>query len=84
MMWFTDIKMNAEFFNALVDKISLCCLHCILSFFSKIFIYLLIFGCAGSSLLSSLSLVVTSGGYSLVVVHRLLILVASLVVELGL
>ena len=42
------------------------------------------FGCAGSSLLRSLSLVVTSGGYSLVVVRRLLIVVASLVVELGL
>ena len=46
------------------------------------FIYLLfISGCAGSSLLCSeaISLVTVTGGYSLVVVHGLLIAVASLV-----
>ena len=32
----------------------------------------LFFGCTGSSLLRGLSLIVASGGYSLVVVHRLL------------
>ena len=40
-----------------------------------LFIYL--FGCAGSSLLRQLSLVVASGGYSLVVMHGLLVAVAS-------
>ena len=43
-----------------------------------------IFGCAGSSLLHGLSLVAESRGYSLVVVCRLLIAVASLVLEHGL
>ena len=43
--------------------------------------YLLIFGCAGSSLLTGFSLVATSGGYSLVAMHGLLIAVASLIVE---
>ena len=41
--------------------------------------FFFIFGCAGSSLLYGLSLAVTSGGYSLVKVPRLLIVVASLV-----
>ena len=41
----------------------------------------IIFGCAGSSLLDSFSLVADSGGYSVVMVHRLLIMVASLVAE---
>ena len=51
------------------------------------FIYLLfISGCAGSSLLCSeaISLVTVTGGYSLVVVHGLLIALASLVAEHGL
>ena len=43
--------------------------------------YLFIFGSAESSLLCRFSLVVASWGYSLVVVHGLLILVASLVAE---
>ena len=52
------------------------------SFLKKIlFIY---FGCAGSSLLHGFSLVVSSGGCSLVVVCGFLIAVASLVVEQGL
>ena len=42
---------------------------------------LLIFGCAGSSLLCGLSPVVVSGGYSSVAVWGLLIAVASLVAE---
>ena len=56
------------------------------NFFKKkilisLFIYLLIiFGCAGSSLLLRLSLVEASGGYSLLVVCGLLVAVASLVV----
>ena len=41
-------------------------------------------GCAGSSLLRGLSLVVENKGYSLVVVHGFLIAVASLVMEHGL
>ena len=39
------------------------------------------FDCAGFSLLHRLSLVVASRGYSLAVMRRLLIAVASLVVE---
>ena len=37
------------------------------------------YGCAGSSFLHGLSLVVASGGYSLVAILRLLTVVASLV-----
>ena len=47
-------------------------------------IYLFIFGCAGSLLLQGLSLVAESGSCSLAVVHRLLIALASVVVEYGL
>ena len=48
----------------------------------KIFLFILLtFGCAGSLLLHGLSLVVGSRGYPLVVVHGLLIAVASLVAE---
>ena len=39
------------------------------------------FSCAGSSLLQGFSLVVESGGYSLVAVPRLLVVVASRVAE---
>ena len=47
-----------------------------------IFIYLFIFGCAGSSFaVCRLSLVAASRGYSLVVVCGLLIVVASVVAE---
>ena len=47
-----------------------------------IFIYLFIFGCAGSSFaVCRLSLVVASRGYSLVAVRGLLIAVASVVAE---
>ena len=52
------------------------------SFKKNKFIYFFIFGCIGSSLLRGLSLVVASGGYS-VVVRGLLIVVASLVAEHG-
>ena len=45
------------------------------------FIYLFIFGCAGSSLLRGLCLVVVSRGYSLVAVVGLLTAVASFVAE---
>ena len=41
-------------------------------------------GCAGSLLLHGLSLAAASGGYSLVMVHGLLITVASLAAEDGL
>ena len=47
------------------------------SFFFKILICL--FGCSGSSLLCRISLVAVSEGYSLVMMHGLLIAVASLV-----
>ena len=40
-------------------------------------------GCAESSYFMGFSLVVASGGYSLVVMHRLLIVAASLVAEHG-
>ena len=49
-------------------------------FFSVKFIYLLSFGCSGSSL-SRLSPVAVSWNCSLFAVHRLLIAVASLAVE---
>ena len=52
--------------------------YCIFLVFLKI---LFIFGSAGSSLLSGLSLVAASGGYSLVAMCRLLIVVASLIVK---
>ena len=45
--------------------------------------YLFISGCAFSSLLSDLSVVVASGGSSLAAVHRLLTAVASPVVSAG-
>jgi len=50
--------------------------------FKKI-LFLFVFGCAGSLLLCRLSLVMASWGYPLVEVHRLLTVVASLVVEHG-
>ena len=59
-------------------------------FFFGIYIYIYIYiyicfvlGCAGSSLLPGLSLVAVRGGYSPVVVCKLLMVVASLVVALG-
>ena len=54
--------------------------HCLFFLFFLTF-YLFIYGCAGSSLLLKLSLVVVSGAYSLVVAHRFLIAVTSLVAE---
>ena len=48
------------------------------------FIILFIFNCAGSTLLQFFSLVVVSGGYSLVAVLQLLIAVTSLIVKHGL
>ena len=59
-----------------------CRLACGFIFF--FFLSLFIFLCAGSLLLCGLSPVVASGGYPLVVVHRLLIAVASLVAKCGL
>ena len=53
-------------------------------FFFKFIYYFIIFGCAGSLLLRGLSLVAAEGGYSLVVVCKLLIVVGSLVAEHGL
>ena len=53
-------------------------------FFICLFKKIYIFGCAWSLLLHGLLLVVVSRGSSLVAVHRLLIAVASLVVELRL
>ena len=50
-------------------------------FFFFLTFYLFIYGCAGSSLLLKLSLVVVSGAYFLVVAHRFLIAVTSLVAE---
>ena len=51
----------------------------------QITFYFLIYGCSGSSLLSAgFSLVAVSGGPSLVVVSRFLMVVAFLVVEHGL
>ena len=50
----------------------------------KSFIYLFMFGCAGRVLLRGLSLVVESGDYSLAVLCRLVIGVASLGAEHGL
>ena len=47
-------------------------------------IYLFIFSCAGSSLLCGLSLAAASGGYSLVVVCWLPVVLASLAVAHGL
>ena len=44
-----------------------------------IYLLIFIFDCAGPLLLCGFSLVVASGGYSLVAVHRLLIAVASFV-----
>ena len=41
------------------------------------FLYFFLFGCAGSSWPHGLSLVVASGGYTPVVVHRLLTVVVS-------
>ena len=49
-------------------------------FFKKNF-FSCLFGCDGSSLLHGLSLIAVMGGYLLVVLCRLLILVASLVAE---
>ena len=57
-------------------------------FFKDLFVYFFLYGCAGSSLLCMklqfTSPVAVSRGYSLAVVHRLLIMVASLAVEQGL
>ena len=50
----------------------------------KNLIDLFIFGCAGSSLLHGVFSSCGGQGYSLVVMHRLLIAVGSLVVEHGL
>ena len=53
-------------------------------FFFGIYIYIcFVLGCAGSSVLHGLSLVAVRGGYSPVVVCKLLMVVASLVVALG-
>ena len=62
------------------------CLVC-LGVFSKIFIYLfyyLFLAVLGLLSVYGLSLVVASGGYSPGVVHRLLVVVASLVAQHGL
>ena len=56
----------------------------LLSFFKEYFIYLFIFGSAGSSLLTVLSLALESGNYSPAAVGGLLIVVVSLIVDHGL
>ena len=53
-----------------------CQLYCL--FFLKLFIFIFTFGYAGSLLLHRLSLIVARGGFYPIVVHRLLIVVASL------
>ena len=63
---------------------SLCSIPLLFFFFKQVFYLLIIFGCAGSSLLLGLSPVGASGGDSLVVVHVLLTIVASLVIQHGL
>ena len=57
-------------------------LSLVVSFFFKF--HLVVFGCAGSSLLHRLSLAATNEGYSPAVMYGLLTAVASLVAELGL
>ena len=48
----------------------------------KIFICVFIYGCTGSSLLLCvLSLIAANGGYSVVTLHRLLIVMTSRIVE---
>ena len=62
-------------------------LYFIYLFIFKVFFFFsnfIIFGCAGSSLLHGLSLIAESRGYSLAVVCRRLIAVASPVAEHGL
>ena len=56
-------------------------LGCHFTFLKKFFFSFVYFWLPGSLMLCSLSLVAVSGGYSLVVVHRLLIAVASLIAE---
>ena len=58
--------------SQLIPDLQVCCL------------YVFIFGCCGSLLLCGLSLVVEGGSYSLVLDLGLLIVVASLLSELGL
>ena len=58
---------------------SCCCF--VFSSYLRIYLFLFTFGCAGSSLPRGLSLVATSGGYSLAVARGLLIAVASLTEE---
>ena len=55
-----------------------------LYFFFTYFKILFTFGCTGSLFCAGLSLVVATGGYSLLAVHGLLIVVTSLDVEHGL
>ena len=55
-----------------------------ISSLKKIFIHVFICGCAESSLMCGLSLAAASRGHSLVVMHGLLIEVASFVAEHGL
>ena len=50
-------------------------------FYIYVILFIYLFGCAGSSLLRGFSLVAVSRGCSGVAGHRLLIVVASLVVE---
>ena len=49
----------------------------------KVILFIFVFGCAGFSLLHRPSLVATSGGYSLIAVHGLLVEVTSLVWNMG-
>ena len=76
-----------------MDKLYACCAHsiCIILTLTLFFKDLFIYGCVGYFLelgffvsVQGLSLVAATGGYSLGVVHGLLIAMASLVAEHGL
>ena len=73
-------QKKKERYSSLCYTVGPCCS----SFFFFFKIYLFIVGCAGSSLLGADFLVLGSGGYSLVAVHRLLLVVASFIAEHGL
>ena len=78
-----DLTSYLPFFSvvcSLLEKV----VFSIISSLSNFFIILFIYGCAESSLLHGLSQVAEAeAGYSAVAVQRLLVVVASLVVELG-
>ena len=70
--------------SATVSTVSPSICHLFQNFPQLTFIYVFVFGCAGSQLLRGFSPAVLSTGYSPVVILRLLIVVASLAEEHGL